>query len=95
MITVVNLQEIEAEAAAWLEEGAHATDDIGNLATSGGGTKCCCAYCRYKIMVFLLPERRSCWPWPFLQGMVSLKVIQYYNIYNRIRSTVIHIELTI
>ena len=44
MITVVNLQEIEAEAAAWLEEGAHATDDIGNLATSGGGgAKCCCA----------------------------------------------------
>lgn len=46
MITVVNLQEIEAEAAAWLEEGAHATDDISNLATSGGdggGAKCCCA----------------------------------------------------
>ena len=43
MTTVVNLQEIEAEAAAWLEEGAHATDDIGNLATSDGGAKCCCA----------------------------------------------------
>ena len=50
MITVVNhhlLQEIEAEAAAWLEEGAHATDDISNLATmatsGGGGAKCCCA----------------------------------------------------
>ena len=25
-------QEIEAEAAAWLEEGAHATDDIGRAA---------------------------------------------------------------
>ena len=46
----------------------------------------------FKIMVFLLPERRSCWPWPFLQGMVSLKVIQLYSIYNCI---VIHIELTI
>eukprot|EP00435_Cladocopium_sp_Y103_P044407 s360_g12.t1 len=30
--------EIEAEAAAWLEEGAHATDDIGQLlATADGG----------------------------------------------------------
>lgn len=31
-------KEIEAEAAAWLEEGAHATDDIGQLlATTDGG----------------------------------------------------------
>jgi len=31
-------KEIEAEAAAWLEEGAHATDDIGQLlATVDGG----------------------------------------------------------
>ena len=29
---VISDQEIEAEAAAWLEEGAHATDDIGSAA---------------------------------------------------------------
>lgn len=35
---VTDLKEIEAEAAAWLEEGAHATDDISQLlATHDGG----------------------------------------------------------
>ena len=35
---MTDLKEIEAEAAAWLEEGAHATDDISQLlATADGG----------------------------------------------------------